>query len=306
MNPVQAISLQDPWAAWAQALQQSEAALAATPGAAPGAMQEVQGSPAVPATSASAEAATPAQDSLAAPSEGTATEARLALLPGLPVLLRPLHAPAESRVPAWPWPELERLLAEDDEAMNAADADSAALGAPPDGAISCAIDEGDGDPAEPLPVWLPTLLQGLRQAALAPQSAPALRALLRSWQAGRPALLACPSGLLALQPGKTWHWRRWAAQWHLSRPMPNEHWWALRLGLDAQGRPQPLRELAGAEASLAPGRVSCELRLHGQAAQLARWQSVLVQAAAAPSLLALLRQGPLTWLICTTRLWPGA
>ncbi|MDT9000951.1 hypothetical protein RQP53_16865 [Paucibacter sp. APW11] len=304
MNPIQAISLQDPWAAWAQALQQSEAALATASGATP----EVQGSPAVPAMSASTEAATPAQEPLAAPTEGTATEARLALLPGLPVLLRPLHAPAESRVPAWPWPELERLLAQDDEAKDAADAaDSAALSAQPDGATSPAFDEGgDGDPTEPLPAWLPALLQGLRRAAQAPQSAAALRALLRSWHAGRPALLACPSGLLALQPGKTWHWRRWSAQWHLSRPMPNEHWWALRLGLDPQGRPQPLRELAGAEAPLDPGRVSCELRLHGQAAQLARWRSVLVQAAAAPSLLALLRQGPLTWLLCTTRLWPGA
>ncbi|MGQ3095860.1 MAG: hypothetical protein ACT6RP_20585, partial [Roseateles sp.] len=72
----------------------------------------------------------------------------------------------------------------------------------------------------------------------------------------------------------------------------------------AQGRPRTLRDLAGA-ATLAPGQVSCELRLDDVAPGIAQWAEVLVQAPASPSLRALLgARASLTWLLCNQPLWP--
>ncbi|MGQ3055265.1 MAG: hypothetical protein ACT6S0_26035, partial [Roseateles sp.] len=56
---------------------------------------------------------------------------------------------------------------------------------------------------------------------------------------------------------------------------------------------------------LAPGQVSCELRLDDVAPGIAQWAEVLVQAPASPSLRALLgARASLTWLLCNQPLWP--
>ena len=72
----------------------------------------------------------------------------------------------------------------------------------------------------------------------------------------------------------------------------------------AQGRPRTVRELDPA-LRLAPGQVSCELRLDGMAPGIAQWAEVLVQAPPSPALRALLGARPsLTWLLCSQPLWP--
>ncbi|HEY0955011.1 MAG TPA: hypothetical protein VGE36_09660, partial [Roseateles sp.] len=68
--------------------------------------------------------------------------------------------------------------------------------------------------------------------------------------------------------------------------------------------PRTLREL-DASLRLAPGQVSCELRLDGCAPGIAQWSEVLVQVPASPSLRAALGAQPsLTWLLCNQPLWP--
>lgn len=161
------------------------------------------------------------------------------------------------------------------------------------------------------PPWAQALLARLQQAARAPASAAALRPALQAWRAGAPVLLASPAGLACLQTrrdAELWSWRRWPARWRSARPAtgPNaaERWWAVRLGLGPQGRPRTLRELAGTR-ELAPGLVSCELRLDGMPPGLAQWSEVLVQAPAQPSLRLLLASRPsLPWLLCNQALWP--
>ncbi|MFG6460756.1 hypothetical protein ACG04Q_04165 [Roseateles sp. DXS20W] len=162
-------------------------------------------------------------------------------------------------------------------------------------------------PAEDIPAWAQALLARLRDAAEAPASAASLRPALQAWRAGLPVLLASPVGLASLQPsrdGASWCWRRWPARWRQARPATGERWWAVRLGLGAQGRPRTLRELAGAQRPV-PGQVSCELRLDGTAPGIAQWAEVLVQAPSSASLRGLLGARPsLTWLLCNDALWP--
>lgn len=158
-----------------------------------------------------------------------------------------------------------------------------------------------------MPPWAQTLLARLREAAAAPVSAAALRPALQAWRLGLPVLLASPAGLASLQPSRDaalWCWRRWPARWRAARPVQAERWWAVRVGLGPQGRPRTLRELAG-NAPLAPGQVSCELRLGDVAPGIAQWAEVLVHAPAGPSLRAALAARPsLTWLLCNQPLWP--
>jgi len=120
-------------------------------------------------------------------------------------------------------------------------------------------------------------------------------------------LLASPVGLASLRPSRdatVWQWRRWPARWRTARPVTDERWWAVRVGLSAQGRPRTLRELAGA-VRVPAGQVSCELRLDDVAPGIAQWTEVLVQAAASPSLRTLLgERSSLVWLLCSQPLWP--
>lgn len=165
----------------------------------------------------------------------------------------------------------------------------------------------DAGPTEDVPAWARALLAQLREAAAEPVSMPALRPALQAWRLGLPVLLASPSGLASLQPSldaSTWQWRRWPARWRTARPTTAERWWAVRLALGTQGRPRTLRDLAGGPA-LAPGQVSCELRLDDVAPGIAQWTEVLVQAPASASLRTLLGARPsLTWLLCNQPLWP--
>jgi hypothetical protein len=150
-------------------------------------------------------------------------------------------------------------------------------------------------------------LAQLREAAAEPVSMLALRPALQAWRVGLPVLLASPVGLASLQPSRdagVWQWRRWPARWRTARPAVDERWWAVRVGLSAQGRPRTLRELSGA-LRLPPGQVSCELRLDDVAPGIAQWTEVLVQAAASASLRSLLgSRSSLTWLLCNQPLWP--
>jgi hypothetical protein len=161
--------------------------------------------------------------------------------------------------------------------------------------------------AEVAPPWALALLTRLRSAASEPVCADALRPALQAWRVGLPVLLASPAGLASLQPSRdagSWQWRRWPARWRSARPAVGERWWAVRVGLSAQGRPRTLRDLAGTATTLAPGQVSCELRLDDVAPGIAHWADVLVQAPASPSLRALLGARPsLTWLLCNQPLW---
>lgn len=165
-------------------------------------------------------------------------------------------------------------------------------------------DAGD----EPVPDWALALLARLREAAAAPLSAAAMRPALQAWRLGLPVLVASPVGLASLQPSRDaarWCWRRWPVRWRSARPAPVERWWAVRLGLGAQGRPRTLRELAGCAVRLGPGQVSCELRLDDVAPGIAQWAEVLVQAPASASLRTLLGVRPsLVWLLCSQDLWP--
>lgn len=161
--------------------------------------------------------------------------------------------------------------------------------------------------AEAMPPWAQLLLARLHEATSAPLSAAALRPALQAWRVGLPVLLACPAGLIALQPSRdaqVWQWRRWPARWRSARPATAERWWAVRVGLGTQGRPRTLRDATGGTA-LAPGQVSCELRLDGVAPGIAQWTEVLVQAAGSASLRSLLAARPsMTWLLCNQPLWP--
>ena len=163
--------------------------------------------------------------------------------------------------------------------------------------------------ATPVPAWAQALLARLRTAAATPACAAALRPAVQAWCVGLPVLLASPSGLATLQASRdasVWQWRRWPAQWRTARPTSDERWWAVRLGLGPQGRPRTVRELGmSTPLRLAPGQVSCELRLGDVAPGIANWAAVLVQAPAAASLRALLADRPsLTWLLCSQPLWP--
>ena len=161
--------------------------------------------------------------------------------------------------------------------------------------------------ADAIPPWAQTLLARLRDATAQPLSAAALRPALHAWRLGLPVLLASPAGLASLQVTRdatTWQCRRWPARWRSARPAVVERWWAVRLGLGAQGRPRTLRDLAGT-TRLPPGQVSCELRLDDVAPGIAQWADVLVQTTASPSLRALLAARPsLPWLLCSQPLWP--
>jgi hypothetical protein len=226
-----------------------------------------------------------------------APEPSSALLPMAPVLLQPLtlrDGPAlrERAADATAW---QRLLdAAGDEGQGHADDDDAV---PPEAALEHA--------AAP-PPWVQALVARLQRAATAPASMAALRPALQAWRVGQPVLLASPAGLASLQWGRGdagWRWRRWPARWRSARPAVDERWWAVRVGWGAPGRPRTLRDLVGGSA-WPPGQVSCELRLDGGPAGLSQWTEVLVQAAAAPSLQALLAARPsLPWVLCNQPLW---
>lgn len=227
------------------------------------------------------------------------------VVPATPALLQPLNLPQGPELrwrvadaPAW------RELFDD---TGRGDDHGPADEAEPD--LPDLATVGDAARAEPVPAWALGLLTRLREAAASPATAPALRPAVQAWCVGLPVLLASPSGLASLQASRdatVWRWRRWPAQWRAARPAAGERWWAVRLGLGPQGRPRTLRELAPARAgSLAPGQVSCELRLSDVAPGIATWTAVLVQAPAAPSLRTLLAERPsLTWLLCNQTLWP--
>lgn len=287
---IQAINPAETWQAWLQASAAHEAE-------APPAAQAPGGTPELPQLGLSLPgpvgetgAALPSAV-LAQPLEGTT-----ALLPLAPALLTPLalqHGP-ELRwhaQDAAAWRSLFDAAGDDEE--------TGASPAEPDGQAV--------EPAEDTPAWAHALLARLREAAESPASAASLRPALQAWRAGLPVLLASPAGLASLQPGRdgaSWCWRRWPARWRHARPATGERWWAVRLGLAAQGRPRTLRELAGA-LRLAPGQVSCELRLDDTAPGIAQWAEVLVQAPASASLRGLLGARPsLTWLLCNQALWP--
>ncbi len=225
------------------------------------------------------------------------TEAASVVLPMAPVQMQPLSLQSGPELrwraqdaPVW------RQLFED----AGGDAQSEDDGTPPPPAIETAE-------AVAMPPWALALLGQLREAATEPQSAAALRPVLQAWRLGLPVLLASPVGLASLQPSRdaaTWQWRRWPARWRAARPVLDERWWAVRIALSAQGRPRTLRELAGS-GRLAPGQVSCELRLDDVAPGIAQWAEVLVQAPASASLRALLgARTALTWLLCSEPLWP--
>lgn len=219
------------------------------------------------------------------------------VLPMAPLLMTPLtlqNGP-ELRWRVQDAPAWRRLF---DDAGRDAQGDEAQQEAPPTPVT---------EESEAAPAWAQALLARLRGAATEPGSAAALRPALQAWRLGLPVLLASPAGLISLQPSRdasNWQWRRWPARWRGARPATGERWWAVRLALGAQGRPRTLRDLTGA-AALAPGQVSCELRLDGIAPGIAQWAEVLVQAPASPSLRALLGARPsLTWLLCNQALWP--
>lgn len=226
-------------------------------------------------------------------------DASAAVLPMAPVLMTPL---ALQNGPELRWrvqdaPAWRALF--DDAGRDAPDEDEA-----PAQHASAAPDDAAH---EPPPSWARALLARLREAATAPASADRLRPALQAWRVGLPVLLASPAGLACLQASgdaTLWRWRRWPARWRSVRPAVAERWWAVRVALAPSGCPRTLRELSGG-AALLPGQVSCELRLDGTAAGIARWAEVLVQAPAHASLQALLASRPsLTWLLCNQPLWP--
>lgn len=243
---------------------------------------------------------TPARAPDAAVSPWQAADPAGAVVPLAPVALAPL---ALQQGPALRWrvtdaPAWRELFDEADQ-DRPTDED-----AEPD--LHAALQEAT---ATPVPPWAQALLTRLRAAAVAPATSAALRPAVQAWCVGLPVLLASPSGLGCLQASRdasVWQWRRWPAQWRSARPATEERWWTVRLGLGPQGRPRTLRELAtNAPLRLAPGQVSCELRLGDVAPGIANWAAVLVQAPAAASLRALLAARPsLTWLLCSHTLWP--
>lgn len=228
-----------------------------------------------------------------------------AVLPMTPALLQPLQLRQGPEL-HWRAPDASAWRRLFDDAGQDAD-DAPAQEEPPDlDAVMAAAQ------AEPMPAWAQGLLTRLREAAASPASAAALRPAVQAWCVGLPVLLASPAGLASLQPSRdasVWQWRRWPARWRAARPAQAERWWAVRLGLGPQGRPRTVRELATSDAAtsgaLAPGQVSCELRLGDVAPGIAHWTAVLVQANATPSLRQLLAARPsLTWLLCNQTLWP--
>lgn len=225
-------------------------------------------------------------------------DAAAAVLPMTPVLLQPLSLQQG--------PEL-RWRMQDGAAWRSL-FDEAGAGAEAEGRDEEGLEASPAASAEVPPAWAVALMGRLRLAAVEASTAATLRPALQSWRVGLAVLIASPAGLASLQPSRdaaTWSWRRWPARWRGARPAATEHWWAVRLGLSAEGRPRTLRELAGASATPAPGQVSCELRLDDTAPGLARWADVLVQAPASPGLRALLGARPsLTWLLCNQALWP--
>jgi hypothetical protein len=225
------------------------------------------------------------------------------VLPMAPLLMTPLTLQNGPELrwrmqdaPAW-----RRLFDDAGRDAQGDDAEEEAKQEPPPKPAAPALE------AEAAPAWAQALLTRLRGAATEPASAAALRPALQAWRLGLPVLLASPAGLVSLQPDRdatSWQWRRWPARWRGARPAVAERWWAVRVGLSAQGRPRTLRELAHG-AALRPGQVSCELRLDDVAPGIAQWAEVLVQAPASPSLRALLGARPsLTWLLCNQALWP--
>lgn len=292
VGAIQAINPAETWQAWLQAAAANEAE-APQAVQAPGSAHELpQMAVPLPGAASEASAALPTTAALAQPMEAPA-----AVLPLAPVLMTPLALQQG--------PEL-RWRAQDASAWRALfdaagddEQDTAHTPAEDEAAVVAPVDE--------VPAWAHALLARLREAAVAPASAAQMRPALQAWRAGLPVLLASPTGLASLQvarDGSSWCWRRWPARWRNARPATGERWWAVRLGLAAQGRPRTLRELAGAPR-LAPGQVSCELRLDGTAPGIAQWAEVLVQAPASASLRGLLGARPsLTWLLCNQALWP--
>lgn len=295
LNALQAASANEAWQALLQASVQ-EAQLA------PAALPEAAAEVALPAA-APLNALAPASRTAEAPAPLLHTpDPASTLRPLSPVLMQPLSLQQGPELrwrthDAPAWHELFDQASPDPENDDSADAQ-------PDLA---AVQEAAQ--AEPVPPWAQALLARLRLAAATPATAAALRPAVQAWCVGLPVLLASPAGLASLQPSRDaalWHWRRWPAQWRAARPASQERWWAVRLGLGAQGRPRTLRELgASAPTVIAPGQVSCELRLGDVAPGIAQWSAVLVQAPAAPSLRMLLATRPsLTWLLCNQTLWP--
>jgi hypothetical protein len=289
ISPIQALSPGEAWQAFLQA---------AVNEVDPPAAALAQATPEAPAAAAPLPVQA-AQESR--PAEAPMTllqraDAASAVLPMAPVLMQPLHLQNGPELrwrvqDAAAWRQLF-----DDAGGQAQDEDE------PPAAESAAV----GD-AEDVPPWARALLAQLREAAAEPVSMLALRPALQAWRVGLPVLLASPVGLASLQPSRdagVWQWRRWPARWRTARPAVDERWWAVRVGLSAQGRPRTLRELSGA-LRLPPGQVSCELRLDDVAPGIAQWTEVLVQAAASASLRSLLgSRSSLTWLLCNQPLWP--
>lgn len=299
IGAIQGITPGEAWQAMLQAMHEAEPAAAQPPDA----PTEGPAAAAAPTAAQAGQAAQglPAAASADAPLAVTLQpETAAAVLPMAPVLLQPLSLQGGPELrwrvqdrPAW-----QQLF--DDAGHEPGDPDEHDAPAPPD-------PPADAAPDPIPPAWAQALLARLREAAATPGPDAALRPALQAWRLGLPVLLASPSGLASLQASgdaTVWRWRRWPARWRSARPATVERWWAVRLGLTAQGRPRTLRELAG-EARPAPGQVSCELRLDDAAPGLAQWTEVLVQAAGQPSLHALLAARPsLPWLLCNRPLWP--
>lgn len=293
IRAVQGLMPADTWQALLQASQQDASPVPAQALADATVEAPLATSPAAvsPATGQAPDAAAP---------HGPTAEPASALVPLAPVVLQPLslqQGPAlrwrVTDAPAW------RALFDESGSSDGRDDEAA-----PD--LAAVLQAAD---ATPVPPWAQALLTRLRAAAATPSTAAALRPAVQSWCVGLPVLLASPAGLAALQASRdasVWQWRRWPARWRSARPTADERWWAVRLGLGPQGRPRTLRELAmSSPVRLAPGQVSCELRLGDGAPSLANWAAVLVQAPAAASLRALLAARPsLTWLLCSQTLWP--
>ncbi len=284
VGAIQAVNPAETWQAWLQT-DSAEAQPAEPAEAAPEQVPIAAASP-LPSTSATRPAELPVLAPLLA-------DAASALLPVSPVLVQPLSLQNG--------PEL-RWRAQGAEAWRALWDDAGGESRdeePPTPEMQAPV-------VEALPAWAQALLDRLREAAAAPVSATALRPALQAWRVGLPVLLACPAGLVSLQPSRdasTWQWRRWPARWRSARPAATERWWAVRLALGTQGRPRTLRDLTGGPA-LAPGQVSCELRLEDVAPGIAQWTEVLVHAPASASLRTLLGTRPsLTWLLCNQPLW---
>lgn len=301
IGAIQGITPGEAWQALLQAMHEAEPAAAQPPdspteAAAPAASAAAQAGQAAQGLPAAAAADAPLAVSLHA-------EAAAAVLPMAPVLMQPLSLQGGPELrwrvqdrPAW-----QQLF--DDAGQETPDpAEPDDDDAPP----PHVPDDAAGQDLPP-PAWAQALLARLREAATTPGAAAALRPALQAWRLGLPVLLASPAGLASLQASgdaAVWRWRRWPARWRSARPATAERWWAVRLGLTAQGRLRTLRELAG-ERRPAPGQVSCELRLDDAAPGLAQWTEVLVQAPGQPSLQALLAARPsLTWLLCNRPLWP--